>query len=321
MIQITERISIIPYRSSFGYLPGTGAPNSTIIRDEDSFLIIDPGVKTYQLKELKKLRKQTEFDLSKVKHIFFTHQHWDHIILGSIFQKKYKVELLSHLEEKEAIENGEILYSNFWNNFLFFEKQINIYPKWAIKAAMRYLWGSYSPMKINHTIEDREKFFLGERVEFLHLPGHTPGLTSLFIPEKKILVAGDLFDLEIGYGADLDCPISNYDKALKSLKKLLDLDINILIPGHGPVIKGKELIKAIVLERIEQTQQLRRQLLKLLEKGKFTLNNLTMRVFPEGNNFTLFLFRKSLIYCVLESIYKKEGFNILEGKKTKITRT
>ncbi len=70
-------------------------------------------------------------------------------------------------------------------------------------------------------------------MELIHAPGHTRGDTALWLPDAGVLVAGDLVDASpfAGHGAP----------ALwgRSLRMLLQLDFQRVVPGHGPIY-GRE---------------------------------------------------------------------------------
>lgn len=87
-----------------------------------------------------------------------------------------------------------------------------------------------------NTFSDTLQLFIGETPLILHhMPGHTPDSSVIFLPEEKILFAGD---------AVIELPFIKYDgtKILESLGKISRMDIDIIIQGHGPIC-GKEKIQ------------------------------------------------------------------------------
>ena len=68
-------------------------------------------------------------------------------------------------------------------------------------------------------------------------PGHSPGHTSLYEAEKKILVAGDhiLFDItpNITYWVDMEDSLGKY---LVSLEKVNALDVKLVLTGHRRLV-------------------------------------------------------------------------------------
>ena len=72
--------------------------------------------------------------------------------------------------------------------------------------------------------------------------GHSPGSVALYWPEEKALFTGDLIfrggvgrtDLPGGNGADLK----------QSIKRLVELDIEWILPGHGDLVSGGAEVRA-----------------------------------------------------------------------------
>jgi cyclase len=73
-------------------------------------------------------------------------------------------------------------------------------------------------------------------IHILSVPGHTPGQTCAYIPEEKVVFVSDNVMMAMPIMID-----AVPDGWLKSLKKLAALDVEKVIPGHGPVC-GKEQI-------------------------------------------------------------------------------
>lgn len=72
-------------------------------------------------------------------------------------------------------------------------------------------------------------------------PGHTPGSVCLYWPAKKVLFSGDLvFPQGVGR---TDLPGGSGDQLKESIEKIMDLDIEYLLSGHGSVIAGKEAVR------------------------------------------------------------------------------
>ena len=78
-------------------------------------------------------------------------------------------------------------------------------------------------------------------LEIYHTPGHSPGSVSLYWPEKKALIPGDVI-FEAGVGRT-DFPGGDGKLLRRSIERLAQLDIEYLLPGHGDVVKGKSRVK------------------------------------------------------------------------------
>lgn len=72
-------------------------------------------------------------------------------------------------------------------------------------------------------------------------PGHSPGSISLYWPEKKVLFTGDVvFSQSIGR---TDLPGGSGKQLKESISRLAELDVEVLCPGHGEVVAGRENVK------------------------------------------------------------------------------
>jgi hydroxyacylglutathione hydrolase len=73
-------------------------------------------------------------------------------------------------------------------------------------------------------------------------PGHSPGSICLYWPERKALFSGDLvFNQGVGR---TDLPGGNGSLLKESIQQIACLDIELLLSGHGEVIKGKKAVEA-----------------------------------------------------------------------------
>jgi len=72
-------------------------------------------------------------------------------------------------------------------------------------------------------------------------PGHSPGSVCLYWPEKKTLFTGDVvFSQSIGR---TDLPGGSGKQLKESITRLAELDVEVLCPGHGDVVAGRESVK------------------------------------------------------------------------------
>lgn len=81
---------------------------------------------------------------------------------------------------------------------------------------------------------------LGDReVLMFHSPGHTPDSACVYVRDQEVLVGGDtLVTGIIPAFTDGDSRILE-----ASIRRILDLDVEHLIPGHGPVVSGVSTVR------------------------------------------------------------------------------
>jgi cyclase len=80
----------------------------------------------------------------------------------------------------------------------------------------------------------------------LHTPGHTPGQVAVYVPEERVVFTGDTVFSE----CQTWLMTSDVDQWLIALDRVGGLDVDRVVPGHGPVTTLKYLHtqRAVLLE-------------------------------------------------------------------------
>ncbi len=186
---------------------------NTVFIDGTVPTLIDPGHKNFLGNVINNMLRDGK-NIESVKLVIATHSHPDHIESMDAFDK----------QTMRAIGKTEFDYLNNNGRELYLMTGCEM-PK---KPFSFYL---------NEGVLD-----IGDvRFQVLLTPGHSPGSLCLYWEEKKVLISGDtLFYMGVGR---TDLPGGNSDALAASIRKLASLDIEYLVPGHGEVIKGKEMIE------------------------------------------------------------------------------
>lgn len=177
-------------------------------------LLIDTGHSKASKQVLKRLKN------IKVDQIFITHHHEDHSGNIKLLQQYFKCPVYS-----------SELCSNIMKNP----------PK--LSLAQKGIWGNRPPYQNIIPIYDTIKT---EHYQFqiLSIPGHAIDMAALYEPNKKWLFSADLYiNSYIGYYLKNESILQQID----SIKKVLELDFDVLLCSHNPQFKnGKEkLIKKL----------------------------------------------------------------------------
>lgn len=179
--------------------------NCYLLVDENAkeAMVIDPGG------EADKIASMIEILNVKIKYIYLTHCHADHIGAVKQIQDRFGGKLLIHRNGKENLENIEVnLSEKVMNRDIFIEA--------------------------NSRIDDGDKIHIGDiELEVIYTPGHTNDSTSLYCKEYNLLFTGDtMFN---GTWGRTDLPTSDFASIIDSItNKLLKLpDNTIVYPGHG----------------------------------------------------------------------------------------
>lgn len=100
---------------------------------------------------------------------------------------------------------------------------------------------AYQPPTL--TFVDKLDIDIGNReVQVRHLGrGNTPGDAIVYLPKEKILVAGDLLVYPIPYMYD------GYPAEwIQTLQRMAQLDAQVIVPGHGPVLRDKKYLSLVI---------------------------------------------------------------------------
>jgi len=109
----------------------------------------------------------------------------------------------------------------------------------------------------------------GTPLEVLGTPGHSDCSLSFFQPDEKILFISDATGY---YMHEHDCwwvnYFSSYQDYLDSMRRLADLEAEILCLGHMAVIQGADDVRQYFADAITATEQCHRQILDETNSGK-----------------------------------------------------
>ena len=71
----------------------------------------------------------------------------------------------------------------------------------------------------------------GHTFHLIHTPGHTPGQVAVYVPRERVVFTGDTVFSQ----CQTWLMTSNVTEWLESLNVIGDMDVDQVIPGHGPV--------------------------------------------------------------------------------------
>jgi glyoxylase-like metal-dependent hydrolase (beta-lactamase superfamily II) len=214
------------------------ALNSYVIRGRERNLIIDTGWNQKECMDAMQagLRK-LGVDIRKTD-FFITHLHPDHFGLVSNLATDATT---IYFNQQEA---DWVKFGFQWDDFVNFAR-LNGFPEEELQLALRsyHGFGFELTWKWNlafHILKEGDTVSAGEYVfKCVETPGHTLGHMCLYEPKKKIFVAGDHILNEITPNiqlwSDEFSPLTEY---FASLDKVYELDIELVLPGHGDIFKN-----------------------------------------------------------------------------------
>ena len=177
-------------------------------------MLFDPGLKHHLDLRFNGL-KEDGIAVEDVRYVVNTHCHPDHFE-GSVFFMGKDVRVAMHRDEISFLnEQGPVFFRMFGMEF----------PE----------------MSFDDVLDEGTWTVAGTELQVIKTPGHSPGSISVYWPEKKTLVCGDLiFKESVGR---VDFPGGNAADLKESIRNISKLDIEILLPGHMGYIKGRDEVR------------------------------------------------------------------------------
>lgn len=186
--------------------------NTYVIKDEVT-LLIDPGLKDYLKLRIEEMAKDR---VTKVDIVMITHLHPDHYDAIEALKEAYNARVALHSSQLEYLE-------------VMIEEVSRLFSM---------------PHRLDFKVdkEIKDVLRLGKReLKILHTPGHSPESICFYSPTDMFLISGDLvFEHSVGR---TDLPFGNNQALRESIHQIALLETELLLPGHGRIIKGRANIK------------------------------------------------------------------------------
>ncbi len=198
---------------------GTNA-NVYIVVNANDLMIVDTGMPG-QLNKILDYIKVLGKDPSNVSKIVLTHCHVDH--MGNVFELKKVTNAKVYVHEKDApyVSGKEKVPS----------------PKGLAGAAFKVASPFFKVKYLEPDVLLKENDIIDGFV-VIHNPGHTPGSISLYSKDKNLIFVGDELRFIDG---KLEGPPEQFtpdmDSAVKTMKKLTEIDYDVMLSGHGNPLK------------------------------------------------------------------------------------
>ena len=185
-----------------------------------------------------------------LKRIILTHAHQSHLGGLAALKKATGATVYSHDWEADIIAGKRKVEvpptTGFWP-----QKPLQVYP---LQVAFVLGLGMPEPCEVDQSLKD------GDHVgplTLLHAPGHTPGSTAFYWPDKKALIVGDIVvtwpELALGWP---QITLNNKQNR-ESVGKLCDMTTaEILCVGHGePIVRaGSRVMRDLFEGRSTQSE-------------------------------------------------------------------
>lgn len=230
----------------------------TAIRTDDGLILIDTANRATAEKVLALIRT---WDDGPIHTVIYTHGHIDHtggiIAIDKEAEAKGRTRprIIAHRDVARRMDRYELTQGL---NSIVQGQQFND-PSYV------YPIGHRQPDEV---YDDRRSLVIGgERLELFHGRGETDDATFVWLPERRILASGDFVIWMLpnaGNPRKVQRYAAEWAAALRQMERLAP---DIVIPGHGPVIFGKDRAAQVLRDGAAVLEHLVRECLALMNRG------------------------------------------------------
>jgi len=204
-----------------------------ILTDGKTWSLVDSGIR-WDRPRLLQAVASLNLRPADCHSVLLTHGHCDHAGNAAYFADTFNAPLHAHADECIYIQTRRTYVPRGWRAL----------SKQGVMFALGELFWPVRRRRVDVLLHD------GDCVEtpagtlkVLHTPGHTPGHISFYRECDKVLLSGDAIINVIPFkrveGLTLPLPIFSGDTELarRSAMRLAELEPEVLLPGHGRVIR------------------------------------------------------------------------------------
>ena len=264
---------------------GTGSihvmSNALVLVGDDDVLVVDSHVTPAAARAL--LTAIKTLSDKPVRHLINSHYHFDHAHGNQAFPEG--IDIIGHEYTREKLL-GNVLEENTYRSFSSavpgqiadlkalaaqeddpklkaeFEEQLHVQEDY-LEAL-----GEIVPTPPNMTLDKKMTLYQGDREIQLHFFGraHTGGDVVVFLPKERLVFTGDLIYTTLSYMGDGF--VGEWPDTLEGLKAL---DFDIMLPGHGGPVQGKDRIdyfQAFLRDLWQRVGALKRQELSVQQTAE-----------------------------------------------------
>jgi cyclase len=258
-----------------GYVPNG---NSVVIVNENDVLVFDTFTRPSTARTvLAEIRKITD---KPVRYVVNSHHHPDHWSGNEVYAHAFpNLEIIATEESRELMLNIAKAWPPLWKANLArdqadLDKEISTgkesdgtqlteedrhRDEEEVRLERDFVAEGANVQRTYPTLTYGDTLTLyhgGREFRFMNVVGDADGTTVLYLPKEKILVTGDVASYPIPYFTP---PLSQH---AKSLRKLAQMNADVIIPGHGPAWHDKnflnleaDLFESIVNQVVKAEQQ------------------------------------------------------------------
>lgn len=248
---VTSFLGLEPVADGLAFLSSFG--NVSVLDTSAGLVLIDTGSFFLAQHNHAQIR---EWNAQPVRTAVYTHGHVDHAFGLPPFEAEAgaKIEVIAHPAVSERFERYRLTagYNEAINR-----RQFGMAVNWPTEYRFP-----------DRTVDKRLAIEVGgEAIEIVHAKGETDDHLWVWLPQRKTLCTGDLF-----IWASPNCgnpqKVQRFPREwAKALREMASLGPELLLPGHGLPIMGKDRCVQALEETAELLETLVEQTLALMNEG------------------------------------------------------
>jgi glyoxylase-like metal-dependent hydrolase (beta-lactamase superfamily II) len=239
--------------------------NGAVVVNERDVLLVDshmtPSAARAMLADLAKITDKP------VRYLINTHFHFDHTHGNEAFGPD--VEIVAHEFTRWRVASGDTKRGRGYDGFIGSTPQtvegmragldsLSAEDRAAMEQRIAFMMKVYEESEAvaprAPTLALREAVVLyrgGREIRLLHVGrGHTGGDVIVYLPAEKALISGDLLTAGLPYMGDAFVP-----EWVGTLDEVAALDLEVILPGHGPAYTEVERVGHLQLYLVDLWQQ------------------------------------------------------------------
>ncbi|MFC2948243.1 MBL fold metallo-hydrolase [Virgibacillus sediminis] len=247
--------------------------------------LIDAGVRTKDASDAMRLQlKELNYSPIDIEQIILTHHHPDHTGLIDDFPR---AQMLSAHENAERWVTGNERFFQECEEFF-----LNCYRTWSVPEVYFGEASANLLDVLNYGGRGTITNFLSEggglpgheEWRVIETKGHAQSHLSFLRDSDRVLVGGDHLLYHISPNPIIEPPQQSKQERAQpilqyrsSLHKCMELEVQKVYPGHGPVFSN---VEEIIKKRLDKQEQRANHVYRLLQKEPMTPFEICRNLFP-----------------------------------------
>lgn len=193
--------------------------------------------------------------------LFLTHVHFDHCGAAAFLKRAFPGLKICASQQAQSI----IQRPNAVNTIALLSRGVFSWIEEQAPGLADDL--PFEPFTVDQVLTEGDRIEIGTdlTVEVLVTPGHTWDALSYYIPQKKLLLAGEAGGIMDPNGFFFTEFLVDYDEYLNSIERLAALEVNILSQSHHHIFVGEDA-KSFFKRSLEAAKQFKAMVETLLDQ-------------------------------------------------------